>query len=363
MDEESGRAFGFEGSWRGYAPIAFSNLLLTIVTLGIYRFWATTRTRHYLWSHTRFIDEHLEWTGKGLELLIGFLLVVVLIGMPFVFLQFGAQALILQGHVIVASALTAAAFLVIFYLGGLARFRAIRYRLSRTFWHGIRGGSDVQGWLYGWSWMWRSTVGMLALGLLTPWAMVTLWNNRWGAMSFGPHPFKARALSGAVFKRFLLFYLFPIILIFAFIVVGAMVFGALSTGAAGRFGADPKSLGLIIVSSIIALVLIYGTIGVIALAFYAKYFRVVIGGLSLSTLDFRFDARSKAWFKLILGDIGLVLVTLGIGLIFLSYRHWKFFITHLDASGEISLSDLTQSTTRTPGQGEGLLDAFDIGAI
>ena len=53
----------------------------------------------------------------------------------------------------------------------------------------------------------------------------------------------------------------------------------------------------------------------------------------------------------------------GIGLIFLSYRHWKFFVTHLDAEGEISLSQLTQSTTRAPGQGEGLADAFDIGAI
>jgi hypothetical protein len=64
-----------------------------------------------------------------------------------------------------------------------------------------------------------------------------------------------------------------------------------------------------------------------------------------------------------MGDIALVIVTLGIGSIFLSYRHWKFFITNLEASGEISLSDLTQSTTREPGQGEGLLDAFDIGAI
>jgi uncharacterized membrane protein YjgN (DUF898 family) len=47
MDQERfyGDSFAFEGSWREYAPIAFTNLLLTIVTLGIYRFWATTRTR------------------------------------------------------------------------------------------------------------------------------------------------------------------------------------------------------------------------------------------------------------------------------------------------------------------------------
>ena len=77
MDQETtggASAFAFSGTWREYAPIAFTNLLLIIVTLGIYRFWATTRTRQYLWSRTRFVDERLEWAGTGLELFIGFLM-------------------------------------------------------------------------------------------------------------------------------------------------------------------------------------------------------------------------------------------------------------------------------------------------
>ncbi len=51
-DKQDEKAFEFNGTWREYAPIAFTNLLLTIVTLGIYRFWATARTRRYLWSLT-----------------------------------------------------------------------------------------------------------------------------------------------------------------------------------------------------------------------------------------------------------------------------------------------------------------------
>ncbi|WP_397603378.1 DUF898 family protein [Sphingorhabdus sp.] len=57
-------AFRFHGSWQEFARIAFPNLLLTIVTLGIYRFWATTREREYLWGKTDFIDERLEWSGR-----------------------------------------------------------------------------------------------------------------------------------------------------------------------------------------------------------------------------------------------------------------------------------------------------------
>ncbi len=62
MEEQTGQpesAFRFHGTWQEFAGIAFPNLLLTIVTLGIYRFWATTREREYLWSKTDFIDERL----------------------------------------------------------------------------------------------------------------------------------------------------------------------------------------------------------------------------------------------------------------------------------------------------------------
>ena len=80
-------AFRFHGSWQEFAKIAFPNLLLTIVTLGIYRFWATTREREYLWAQTDFIDERLEWTGKGLELFIGFIMVFLLLGLPIIVMQ------------------------------------------------------------------------------------------------------------------------------------------------------------------------------------------------------------------------------------------------------------------------------------
>jgi uncharacterized membrane protein YjgN (DUF898 family) len=342
-------AFAFDGSWREYAPIAFTNLLLTIVTLGFYRFWATTRTRRYLWSHTRFIDDRLEWTGTGKELFVGFLMVIVIIGLPFLFIQFGAQALILQGQAGPAVLLTFASLLVISYMVGLARFRALRYRLSRTWWHGIRGGSDDQGFGYGASYLWKNFVGMIALGLLIPWSMMSLWNERWNKMSFGPHAFEATGSSGDTFKRFLLFYLLPIL---SFALAGFAISRMDSANSvSGFFGL--AALGLVF----------YFGLGLIALAFYAKFFRVAVGGLSLAGLNFDFRASTKDWLKLFLGDIALIICTLGIGSIFLQYRHWKFFATHMAATGEIHADALTQSQTKTARHGEGLLDAFDVGAF
>src|SRR5690606_25121470 len=186
-DEDSAEtAFGFDGTWQEFAPIAFTNLLLSIVTLGIYRFWATTRERQYFWSRTRFVDERLEWAGTGVELFIGFLLVLVLFGIPYFLLSFVAQSLAIRGQEALAGLIFLAALLAIFYLYGLARYRALRYRLSRTRWRGIRGGSNDPGFGYGLTYMWKSFVGWIPFGLLVPWSMTQLWNDRWNKLSFGP---------------------------------------------------------------------------------------------------------------------------------------------------------------------------------
>ena len=100
-----------------------------------------------------------------------------------------------------------------------------------------------------------------------------------------------------------------------------------------------------------------------ALAFYSKYFRVAVGGLRLHEIEFDFTARARDWILFFLANMAIVICTLGIGYIFLPYRNWKFFVTHMEAYGEINLDELTQSETIVAKHGEGLLDAFDVGAI
>lgn len=356
--DQGDSAFAFEGNWREYAPIAFTNLLLTIVTLGIYRFWATARTRRYLWSRSRFVDEHLEWTGTGKELLIGFLLVMVLFAVPFFLVTQVAQAMALRGEMAVAGVLAFLSWLAIFYLGGIAQYRALRYRLARTRWRGIRGGSDDQGFGYGVSYMIKTLAGTLALGLMIPWSMTSLWNERWNRLSFGPYSFEANAEWGGVFKRFLLFYLAPVLLFF-----GGVAFAFISGGIGYGLGGESGAFGGVIVAVIGLVLFFYLGLGLIAVAFYAKYYREVIGATRWNDVEFSFEASTGDWVRLLLGDVALVVLTLGIGAIFLSYRHWKFFMENMEARGEILLDTLTQSTTRMGSHGEGLLDAFDIGAI
>lgn len=356
--QQSDSAFEFTSNWRAFAPIAFTNLLLSIVTLGIYLFWARTRERKFLWSNTRFIDDRLEWTGTGLELFVGYIMALLFFLVPLAGLQFGMQALVLRGYGGAAALTAIALYLLLLYLAGVAIFRALRYRLSRTFWHGIRGGADAQGFGFGLSYLWRTLVGSLALGLMVPWSMTTIWNQRWNQMSFGPLRFAADADYRPIFGRYLLFYLAPVLIV----IIG--VAAAFAGVGLSRLGGTPEEVKQ---SAILAIVLVYFVffivLGAVALLYYSAYFREAVGALSLGELDFEFTASSWDWFKLVLGNILLVMLTLGIGQIFVSYRNWTFFVRHMNAYGEIDLDTLTQSTTREPGQGEGLLDAFDVGAF
>jgi uncharacterized membrane protein YjgN (DUF898 family) len=355
-NEQSDKAFEFHGSWQEYAPIAFTNLLLTIVTLGIYRFWATARTRRYLWSRTRFIDDRFEWAGTGMELFKGAVMVFFVIGLPLIAFNFLIQRLVLNGNGVIAGALGLGFFLLVYWLVGVARFRALRYRLARTYWRGIRGGSENPGMAYGVSYMWKNFVGTFALGLLIPWSMVSLWNERWKAMSFGPYKFDAEGRVEGLMGRFLLCYAAPFLaMIAAFVVVVPIAMASGGQTTPGSAGSVLAAIGFVFG--------VYFIFGLVILAFYAKFFRQMVEATSLHTLNFGFTASTKDWLKLFLGDAALILFTLGIGVIFLSYRHWAFGVRHLHAFGYVEVDHLTQSATPELREGEGLLDAFDMGAI
>ena len=59
----------------GLIGLSFINTLFRLTTLGIYHFWAKTEVRQRIWSAIRINDEPLTYTGRGMELFVGFLIV------------------------------------------------------------------------------------------------------------------------------------------------------------------------------------------------------------------------------------------------------------------------------------------------
>jgi uncharacterized membrane protein YjgN (DUF898 family) len=337
----------FTGTMREFLPIAVSNLLLTIVTLFVYRSWAKARERRYLWSRTRFIDDTLEWTGTGKEMFIGFIVVALLLGVIWLIFSFGLPAIAARFGPVAGIGTLLAFYIGGMFLYGLARFRALRYRLSRTWWRGIRGGSNDGGVTYG-----RKAIGyylasFLVFGFLYPWAQAKLWNERWNKMSFGPIDFEAQLTSDDTKGPFFAFL--------AALIIGNVVIGLFTNPNIVVFGPGLPRL--------VVPLLAYCAIGATYLNYLAAYYRAAVEWTRIGDLEFRLNAEFTDWLKFFLATVGLAIVTLGLAMAVYEFRKWRFITSHLEAFGAVDVDQLTQSQTRAPREAEGFLDALDIGAF
>lgn len=172
-------------------------------------------------------------------------------------------------------------------------------------------------------------------------------------MSFGPLQFRASLNAEGLKRRWALLYAVPFLAVFALLVGGFS--GFLADGGDGS-----ASVGGALIAF---LVIFYLGIPLATLHWFAKFYRKAAGATSLGELEFGFEATTWQWLKLFLGNIALAIVTLGFGLTYWGYRNWSFMVRHTRLYGAVDLATLTQSTVHSPGEAEGLADAFDIGAI
>ena len=338
---DQSRAIKFHGRWQEFLPIAITNLLLTLVTLGIYRFWAKARARRYLWSNTQIIDDPIEWTGTGGEMFIGFL--IVMGGLFLVYLiAIGLFVATVAFHApVLAIPLFALLYVGLIWFLGFAQFRALRYRLSRTWWRGIRGGSDDKGVSYANGAFGRTLLAAITGGILFPHALVENWNNRWNAMSFGPDRFESSCDTDGLTKRWLFVY-------GALAMSGVLLLAMRSTLGENSFALIP---------------VFYIAVGLATMAFWALFFRKAAESLTIGGLSMAFPVSTRDWLMFYLKVAGLTIVTLGFGAMMWGFWRWQFVTDRLGRFGEVDVDARTQSTTAAPRDAEGFADAFDVGAF
>ncbi|NDW54861.1 DUF898 family protein [Aliiroseovarius sp. PrR006] len=156
--------------------LALRTGILTVLTLGIYRFWAKTRLRRYYWSAIRPGGAPLEYVGDPLEKLLGFLVAVVFmafyIGVVNLILMYFSFALLNANY-----AAYGLSFLGLTPIIFFAQYRARRYILARTRWRGIRFGLEPGAWGYSWRSMVHWIATLCTAGLM--WPLTTLWLEKY----------------------------------------------------------------------------------------------------------------------------------------------------------------------------------------
>lgn len=180
----SGRVtFKFTGDGLEIAILILKNLFFTIITIGIYRPWATTNMRRYVWGHMTFLGDRANYTGTGKELFHGWLKLFGLFFVLYLIVSLLSWFTPFLGFLILP------VYAIIF---GLAIYSGLRYRLSRTTWRQIRFGADKNEQLtkeFMKQYLMGAFLTLITLGIYTPWFKSKLRRfltdkSRFGTMHF-----------------------------------------------------------------------------------------------------------------------------------------------------------------------------------
>jgi uncharacterized membrane protein YjgN (DUF898 family) len=159
----------FSGNRSEFRRLVTRGAGLELITVGFYRFWLATDIRRHLWSQTSVDGDAAEYTGRGRELLIGFLFALAIL-VPIYLAYFIVGVEVERFKAFASFPL----FLFFYVFGQFAIYRARRYRLTRTVWRGVRFWMDGSGWAYAARAALWGVLMLPTLGLILPWREAAL---------------------------------------------------------------------------------------------------------------------------------------------------------------------------------------------
>ena len=357
---------------RDFFTISLINGLLNLVTLTLYRFWGKTEVRRRVWRGVRLNDEAFEYTGRGKELFIGFLLASFLLGVPFLTFVFAVQFLD-EGF----SLLLLPLYLFAFWLWGFGMFTAYRYMASRTTWRGIRFVLFGSAPNYGFMWMGMQIANSMTFGWIQPVFERLLAEQVWKHLRFGDRPFRwnqARSEGIGLYGPFALGWFGTVGLIIVGIIVALAVAAAngdvltdmvaqsqSQSGATSKAGPTPMEWQII--AAVYGVMLLFlPIVALIWSPYQAAVLRAITAGISLD--DARFDLKAGAlslWW-LTCTNIAALVLSLGLLMPLIQARTAKYLVKRLSATGAARLDEAHQAPPG-PRTAEGLADAFGFSLI
>ncbi|WP_336169639.1 YjgN family protein [Ensifer sp. MJa1] len=290
--------FAFMGSGKEYFGIWIVNVLLTIVTLGIYSAWAKVRRNRYFYGNTVLLGRAFEYHANGKQILIGRL--IVLGGL--VVLNVIATLVPILALLPTLAVIIALPWLVVRGLRFNARVTS--YRNVRFDFVGGVGGA-FKAFILG------GLLTIISLGLLAP--LASRWTGRYvgSNLRFGGKAFHTDPPLAPLYRGLLIGALFGIVV---GIVAAAIIMGTFRATAPAENGLDDtvqvSLVWLLAGSSYVVLLLVYGT----AMLFYRAAVRNAVWSATRFDEKHRFlSGLSRGRYTWIaISNLLVTIVTLGL---------------------------------------------------
>ncbi len=339
--EKHRQQFLFTGKGGEYFKIWIVNILLTIVTLGIYSAWAKVRNKQYFYGNTHIADTTFEYTANPVKILIGRAI------------AFGIYlAAIMSGHIspVISIVLSIALLIILPWI----IVSSLRFNARHTSYRNIsfRFSGTILGALaafIGWP-----LLGILSLGILFPFAWKKQTQYITNNHSYGGEAFQFDVHVKEYYKMLLILIGASIVFFVAFAVLigGTAVFAALGEG-----GFNPAMLlaAIPLMIAYIAFYLALGSYVVVAMA------NIHWNNTKLHNHQFESNWSLLSYMGLIVTNTLGILFTLGLFIPFAKVRTAAYKANHtaLVVDGDLD-TFVAHTLENSNAVGEGVHDIFDI---
>jgi uncharacterized membrane protein YjgN (DUF898 family) len=336
----------FTGSGAEYFGIWIVNLLLTIVTLGIYSAWAKVRRLQYFYRHTELAGSSFDFHGSPTRILIGRL---IALGMLFAY----------NYSVRLQSALTIVVLAVIAFVMPWLLRNSFRFRLYNTSWRGTRfhfRGTVARAYRV---FLLNGFLALITLYVMAPFAHQRLkayqHDNSW----FGRTRCSFHARAGQFYLIYLL--LLGAIVVFWLVIGFSGIGGALgSLLQAQKHGGHSNPQAVFRVMAIL-----YGAVIVMAVSigplFHALITNLIWNNTRLG--EHRIECNMSPWVLIWItaSNFALVAVTLGLFIPWAMVRQARFQLESVRLLPASDLQEFVAAEPETIGAvGEEAATAFDF---
>ncbi len=97
--------------------------------------------------------------------------------------------------------------------------------------------------------------------------------------------------------------------------------------------------------------------------YYAFVYNYILGKTSIAGLKFSGTVRTWPMFGYLIGNLLILLLTLGLGFPWVLHRVMSFIVANVVVDGELDAELVRQSQMAPPSTGEGLFELLDTGII
>lgn len=318
--------FSFGGEGFEFFRIWIVNLLLTIVTLGIYSAWAKVRTHRYFYGNTRLDGDSFDYLASPIAILKGRL---IGFGLLLVYLL-SEQFLPLLNLLLIALLVLGIPWITV---------RGLAFQRHNSAWRGVRFSFQGRLATAYWVFLLLPILGILTLGLLMPFTLQRQQRYILDNTRYGQEPLSFCASASA-------FYVLVLTLIGA--LLGAIALAVLLGKVFAPIG-------------ILAMVAGYIVIGAL---FAVKMANLTLNNTLLATHRFQGNYALGSYLRLMVVNTVAMVLTLGLFYPWASVRTARYAAAHsaLLAYGDLDHFVAVQRREESAVGGE-IGELFDVGAV